>query len=164
MSLKKTIEGVAKNLKTAVTNVVEPVGKFAKKVLTLDGFLGDDLPELITGYATLEQLKNSKEYQNADPMLQQAMLNNHLSKEKPRPIEMAQAQKIPLDDTASRTTPLPTVNTDTVADLIKNNVLTNNETLTDNWQKQREFYEFAEAFNVSPDVGERDESQPTIKI
>ena len=77
---------------------------------------------------------------------------------------MAQAQKIPLDDTASRTTPLPTVNTDTVADLIKNNVLTNNETLTDNWQKQREFYEFAEAFNVSPDVGEKDESQPTIKI
>tara|TARA_R100001163_G_C5029292_1_gene169971 strand:+ start:627 stop:1121 length:495 start_codon:yes stop_codon:yes gene_type:complete len=164
MSLKKTINSVAKNLKTAFTNVVEPVGKFAKKVLTLDGFLADDIPSLVAGYSTLKELQGSKDYQNADPMLQQAMLNNFLSKEKPRAIEMAKAQTIPLDDTPTRLAPLQTVNASTVTDLVKQNVLTKGETLTENWKKQREFIQFAEAFNVSPDIGKSDESQPNIKL
>ena len=164
MSLKKTIDSVAKGLKDTVRSVAEPIGRGIKSVITLGGFLGDDIPSLVAGYGTLKELQGSKEYQNADPMLQQAMLNNFLSKEKPRAIEMAKAQTIPLDDTPTRLAPLQTVNASTVTDLVRQNVLTNGETLTENWKKQREFYEFAEAFNVAPDIGKSDESKPSIKL
>ena len=128
MSLKKTIDSVAKGLKDTVRSVAEPIGRGIKSVITLGGFLGDDIPSLVAGYGTLKELQGSKEYQNADPMLQQAMLNNFLSKEKPRAIEMAKAQTIPLDDTPTRLAPLQTVNASTVTDLVRQNVLTNGET------------------------------------
>jgi hypothetical protein len=160
------IESGAKVVKDTVMSVAEPVGKFVKKIVTLDGAL--TLPELASTYSTLEGLKASKAYLDADNATRLELLDLY---QQQQASASSEDSFVTLDnnlvanyDLGTSTANLKMSSSEQVNDLIKNNVLTEGQSLTEGFAKRNEFLNFASAFNVAPDIDKEDKSQPTIKL
>ena len=172
---KSTLRTIIDNIETGVTTVkntvssyVEPAAKFVKKILTVDGLI--ELPELVSAYSTIETLKTSKAYMKADNATRLEMLTafgtmqqtNQSSESSFIDMPNQQTANYDLGTSAAKLRVDPSSNT--LAELIKNNVLNEGQSLTENFAKHNEFLNFASAFNGSPDLDKDDKSQPTIKL
>ena len=161
-----SIESGGKFVKDAVLSVAEPVGKFVKKIVTFDGAI--TLPELASAYSSIEGLKASKAYLDADSATRLELLDLYQQKQANQSSEsnfmdMPNQQAVDYD-LGTSTANLQMSSSEQVNDLIKNNVLTEGQSLAEGFAKRNEFLNFASAFNVAPDIDKEDKSQPTIKL
>lgn len=161
-----SIESGGKFVKDTIMSVAEPVGKFVKKIVTFDGTF--TLPELASAYSSVEGLKASKAYLDADNATRLELLDLY---QQQQARASSEDSFVTLDnnlaanyDLGTSTANLQMSSSEQVNDLIKNNVLTEGQSLAEGFAKRNEFLNFASAFNVAPDIDKEDKSQPTIKL